>query len=168
MPQTMRRLSWISITITMCVGAIATFGVLGVGAERSPVISRIYFLPFDVTTFVPVTRRNIEEAATLEINLVGPEGNGGPHPFVKSLRAMIKVRASEAPLNDLAVRLKLVLEDETYYVDAAGGVLEASSKRTFRLLKTELRHIEQSIESFSGVVDMKAFSRAHGGLTTPK
>jgi len=152
----------------MLVGTIATFGVLSVGAERSPVITRMYFIPFDVTTFVPVTTRNIEEAATVEINLVGPEGNGGPHPFVKSLRAMIKAHVSKAPLNDLAVRLKLVLEDETYYVDAAGGVLEVSSKRTFRLQKAELRRIEQALEGFAGVVDMKAFSRAHGGLTAPK
>jgi hypothetical protein len=150
------------------MGAIATFGILQVGAERSLVIGRLYFIPFEVTTFVPVTPGNIEEAATFEINLVGPEGNGGPHPFVMSLRAMIKARAAKAQLNDLAVRLKLVLEDETYYVDAAGGVLEMSSKRTFRLQRTELRRIEKSIEGFSGVVDMKAFSRAHGDLRNPR
>lgn len=148
----------------MCMAASATFGVLRVGAERPIVISRLYFIPFDVTTFVPVTQGNIEEAATFEINLIGPERNGGPHPFVMSLRAMIKARAAKAQLNDLAVRLKLVLENETYYVDAAGGVLEMSSKQTFRLPKTDLERIEKSIEGFSGVVDMKAFSRMHGDL----
>jgi len=164
--RTTRRLFCISATI--CMSTLATFGVYGLGAGRSPVIGRVYFIPFDVTTFVPVTMGNIEEAATFEISLVGPEGNSEPHQFIKSLRAMIQARAAKAPLNDLAVRLKLVLAAETYYIDAAGGVLEVSSKRTFLLQKTELRRIERSIEGFSGVVDMKAFSRAHGGLTAPK
>src|SRR5213594_4301860 len=101
----------------MRMGAIAKFDVLPVRAERSIAISRLYFIPFDVTTFVPVTPGNIEEASTLEIDLIGPEKNGGPHPFAKLLRAMIKARAAKAQLNNLAVRLKLVLEDETYYVD---------------------------------------------------
>ena len=149
-------------------GAIAASGTEGVGAERSIVISRLYFIPFDTTTFVPVTPRNIEEAATFELSLIGPERDTGPHPFIKSLRAMLRSRAVRTQLNDLAVRLKLVFEGETYYVDAAGGVLESTSTRTFRLQNTELRHIEKSIESFSGVIDMKAFSRAHGDLTPPK
>lgn len=123
--------------------------------------------PFDVTTFIPVTVRNIEEVATFEINLVGPDDKG-PHPFAKLLRGMLKTRPANASFNDLAVRLKVVLTDETYYVDAVGGVLETSSRRTFRLQETELRRIGQSIEGFSGVIDMKAFSRAHGGLTDPK
>ena len=166
MTRSTRRLFCISATL--CAAVLVASEVPGGGTADSPVISRIYFIPFDVTTYVPVTVRDIERVAHFEMNLVGPEGKNAPHRFAMLLRGMIRARPAQAPLGELFVRLKLVLKDETYFVDAAGGVLEVSSNRTFRLEKKELRRIEQTIEGFSGVVDIKAFTRAYGGPTSPK
>jgi len=137
-------------------------------SDDSAVISRLYFLPFNTETFVPVTMDRIEAAALVDLVLVNPQSRGDVQPFVKTLRGMMVGRVPAGRLNELAIRLKLVLEGKTYYVDARGTVLEAASGRTFRLEKSDLNRIESSIHALTGAIDMKAFSRAHGGLTEPK
>src|SRR4030095_1163605 len=73
-----------------------------VGAERPLLVSRLYFLPFHVTTFVPVTLEGIEQSATLEVSLVGSD-DGRPHPFVRSLRGTLGAHAMKTKFNEESV-----------------------------------------------------------------
>jgi hypothetical protein len=82
----------------------------------------IYYLPFSVETFVPVTIESIEVDARCVFSL-DPSAED-----IANLREWL-ARVTEGGFDKKRVRLKMVgLEDDPLYVDADGGLRRAGGK----------------------------------------
>jgi len=124
--------------------------------ERSAEVSRVFFIPFRVTTYVPVKKADIEDKSLVEILFV--KGNRGTelHPVLRRIRTLLEAHRSNRRLDENFIRMKVELEVETYYVDASGVVLKDSSGQNFQLQKAEMAQTEGLIQGLQGVVDAKA------------
>ena len=119
-------------------------------------MSRVFFIPFRVTTYVPVKKADIEDKSLVEILFV--KGNRGTelHPVLRRIRTLLEAHRSNRRLDENFIRMKVELEVETYYVDASGVVLKDSSGQNFQLQKAEMAQTEGLIQGLQGVVDAKA------------
>lgn len=138
--------------------------ISGARSEQPPqermgkVVTRVYFLPFEIQTSVPVTMDDIEKSSPYIIWFVKGEKNpfAKEHPFVPRLRQLLQSRRTTYKINDSLIRLKVDFDNETFYVDQKGRVLEKNSERTFELAGWQMREIAKSMGYFSGVVDVNA------------
>ncbi|MFQ5853603.1 MAG: hypothetical protein ACE5JU_23845 [Candidatus Binatia bacterium] len=120
-------------------------------------LMRIYFLPFGIVTYLPITMSNIEETSDYAIWFMKkhpPEE--GEHPFISKIQKLLQSRPVRVAINEFAIRLKVVLNNDVFFVDQNGIVLEKSSGKTFSLSKPQMEEIENDIKYFSGVIDIRA------------
>lgn len=121
-------------------------------------VVRVYFLPFEIGTHIPVTMDDIEKSSSYIIWFV--KGDRAPltkeHPFVARLHQLLQSRRTTYKINDSFIRLKVDFDGETFYVDQKGRVLEKNSGGTFELSGWQMREIAKSMGYFSGVIDVNA------------
>jgi hypothetical protein len=96
--------------------AIAFMSVFSWAAEYS---AKIFYIPFDIKTYSPITINKIEHSAFVQANLREKWG-------ISDLMSCIE-RTNRIEFNDQMVRLKVIVSGETYYFDSFGnGVLNSS------------------------------------------
>jgi hypothetical protein len=122
------------------------------------VVARVYFTPFKVTTYVPLTMDDIEKKATYTIWFLKehPSRRDGEHPFVSKLRLLLRAHATREDIAPQFVRLKVVFPHETYVADTNGTVIQVGTEQRFRLTEQEMNEITQGLVNFSGVIDIQA------------
>lgn len=130
---------------------------LGMRAGIQDPIMRVYFTPFEATTYVPLTMDDIEQRSSYIIWFLKehPSVRETEHPFVSNLRHLLRSRPGRAPIDNLFIRLKVVLGKEVFFVDQKGRVLDKNNDRTFTLSRPQRREIEREIRHFSGIVDIR-------------
>lgn len=144
--------------------SICALGILeGEGAERHSVnrngmiLMRLYFTPFETTTYVPLTMENIEDRSTYAIWFPRDTSRReNEHPLVSKLRRSLQSQPATGGIDHSFIRLKVVIENDVFYVDHGGFVFHPSSRKTFTVSKKEMLEIEEEISRLSGVVDVRA------------
>lgn len=137
-----------------------------VGQAESPVsvgsaepLMRVYFIKFDVYTYVGISMASIHEVSNYALWFLkqDPAARQGEHPFVSKLRRELQSRPLRGGrINDEMIRLRVDIGPQTFFVDMQGTVLEKTSGKTFRLTRAQRQAIEQEIIHLSGVVDLRA------------
>ena len=127
-------------------------------AESPMNLVKVSLIPFSVTTYVPVTKDEIESKSFFRIVLVAEDG-GDLHPLVRKLKGWLESQPGSRRLDEKFIRLKVELAKETYYVDSAGVVLHQPSGHTFYLGQLEKKRTEELIANLQGVIDTKATRR---------
>ena len=94
------------------------------GDQSQEAVALIYYIPFNIETYVPVTVDDIEKRAHLKLVLLEESDLLGR---LAKLLSDNKVRGS---FDGRVVRLKVVLKKEVYFVDADGGVKHNGSEYT--------------------------------------
>jgi hypothetical protein len=84
----------------------------------------------------------------------------GDHLFIKQLHDLLERTSSEVEIDNHFIRLKVdfVQSQAVYHVDNKGAVKRHDGK-LFHLGQNEMDEIEKLIQSFAGVVDMRAVKR---------
>ncbi len=130
-------------------------------------LMRIYFIPFDVYTYVGVSMDDIHETSSYAIWFAKEDraARVGPHPFIAKLHRTLQSRpATGRKIQDGFIRLRVDIGSQTFFVDINGIVLEKETGKTFILSKALRREIQRDIKYFSGVIDIHASQR----VTLPK
>jgi hypothetical protein len=113
---------------------------------------KIYFVPFEIETYVPITMNDIESKSKYEIWFYGE------HAFCNKIQRLLESNKTNAKIDNKVIRLKVeIFKNEgiiAYYVDQEGVVVK-NKEETFYLSKDKLKTIEKEILYFSGVVDIK-------------
>jgi hypothetical protein len=91
----------------------------------------IYYIPFNVETYIPVTKSNIEEKSHYKFNISSKE-------FILHIKTMLNAM-KEGQFLPKRVRLKLVMDSIEYFFDSEGGV--EIDRRHFKVDKYELEEI---------------------------
>lgn len=128
-------------------------------AESQEPLMRVYFVPFDAVTYFPISMDDMGTGSPYAIWFVdpGPGVRHRKHPFISKLRRELQSRpVAGRQINDFAIRLRVDVGGETFFVDTRGTVLDKASGKTFRLTREQMRGIENTIISFSGVIDIHA------------
>ncbi len=73
---------------------------------------------------------------------------------------MLTATPGSKPLDDDAIRLKLVFPTETFFADANGRVIRTETGELFELLPLDMTEIDHDIEYLSGIGDMRAIKSA--------
>jgi hypothetical protein len=122
-------------------------------------LMRVYFIPFDVLTYVGITMDSVENASTYAIWFMKgrPPAREEEHIFISKLRRHLESRpAPGKKIADNFIRLKVDFGEQTFFVDQKGTIVEKDSGKTFTLSKAQMRQIENDILYFAGVVDLRA------------
>ena len=123
-------------------------------AGAQPLI-RIYYMPFDVLTYAPVQRQDIERASPYRIVIGHPRTpRESDHPLVAKLPTTLEAHPTTEKLQENHIRLKVEAAGKTYYVDRFGTVLETTSGHGYQLSKDEMERINDDITGLRGVVDV--------------
>jgi hypothetical protein len=144
------------IIVYIVLSIVITMMSVRTGMAEEPVM-RLYFLvPFSIETFTPVTMENIGIQFGREVWFMEDR------PFIMELVTMLKSHPTKKEIAAKGIRLKVDLGPVRgmYFVDKEGTVLKRDSKTTFQLSVEELERLERKLESFIGVVDVKAY-RGH-------
>lgn len=125
--------------------------------DMERILMRIYFTPFTSETYVPLTMEEIEERCTYMIWFIKehPSTRLKEHPFVLKLKNLFGLKSTNVQIDNLLIRLKVILGDEIFFVDKNGVVLNKSTERTFSLSKTQRMEIQEEIINYSGVIDVR-------------
>jgi len=110
------------IIILMCSGSCT-------GEDRM----KIYFIPFNVQTYVPVTMNNIEEKAFHVFEITN-----NSKLAIKLIRMLDQ--DNYGILDDKMIRLKLQNRDKIYYVDSKGNI-----KVSTKISKCDTEDVEKVI-----------------------
>lgn len=108
-------------------------------------IMKIYFIPFEIETYVPVTILNIEDSSIYELRFVKE------HIFCTELRNLLESNKVNNKIDNKAIRLKVEFtrEKNVYYVDQKGVVLK-NNETYYQLSKKAMQKIEKEILYLSG------------------
>jgi hypothetical protein len=144
------------------LGILAVICALAGSASGKPTSSepllKLYFIPFPIETYLPITKNNIHEQGSsiwfLEQN-----------PFVSKLKTILQSRAAKRQVLPGHIRLKADFgqTSEVFFVDQKGTVLNEKTGATFALTVEQMSQLERDLDSFKGAVDVKALER-RGGL----
>ncbi len=120
-------------------------------AMTAEILMKIYFIPFTIETYTPVTQNNIEEKSLHAIWFTQP------NPFIGRLHSLLQSSPTQEKVDDRVIRLKVefVKEREVFYVDQ-DGIGTKDSKKYYKLSKKVQDEVEKAILYFSGVIDIKA------------
>lgn len=120
-------------------------------AMSAEILMKIYFIPFAIETYVPVTESNIEDTSIYAIWFTQQ------HPFISRLHKLLQSKRITGKMDNRVVRLKVefVKENEVFYVDR-DGIVAKDSADYYKLSQKAQNEIESEIKHFSGVVDIKA------------
>jgi len=148
-----KRSGVILLSLVIFVGSV----VAARRAMADEPLLRLYFVPFAIETYIPITTANIEEHGNTIWFLEA-------HPFIPKLSAALKSRPTKRQILSNGIRLKADLGPSAgvFFVDRNGTVLNEQSGATFVLLPKELERLEKEIRYFIGVVDVKASKRVGG------
>lgn len=145
-----KKLLYITL-ILLCVFVIKG----GVSAEMKKdsknIFMKIFFIPFEVSTYIPVTMNDIEDRSLNTIWFAKD------HVFSKEIKKILESNRTDKTIDNKVIRLKVVFlkDNHIYYIDQNGIVLK-DNKIHFLLSKEKLNKIEKSILYFSGIVDVEA------------
>jgi hypothetical protein len=132
-------------TTMMCLVA---FLLASVSWAESPSFSKasIYYIPFQIETYVPVTQENIREKANYQIEVIDAKS-------VAALLTIISGGDKTTEFDEMRVRLLLVWDDgkQKTVVDTKGNVLEGKMRRS--LGKAEFGELQNLL---SGLVATKS------------
>ncbi|MBI1912830.1 MAG: hypothetical protein HYS21_12625 [Deltaproteobacteria bacterium] len=119
--------------------------------EDPNIFMKIFFIPFKVSTYIPVTMDHIEERS---LNTIWFAKN---HVFGEEIKKILESSRTDKKIDNKIIRLKVeFLEDNhKYYIDQNGIVLK-DDKINYLLSKEEMSKLEKSILYFSEVIDLKA------------
>lgn len=137
-----------------CFALLVGFDPTTTGATQTPgeskAFAKIYFVPFAVKTFAPITMEEIKGKGIHAIWFT--KG----HPFISKLEKTLESKATEKKINNRVIRLKVAFgkEGNVFYVDQEGIVLK-NDQKSFQISKKQREEIERDILYFSGVVDVK-------------
>lgn len=118
---------------------------IGNGKERGEMTTiKIFYIPFDVGTYLPVTPENIEDQAQCIFKLSSKDSD------IKTLKDILEASKSGSFIDKL-VRLKVVsLYSKDVYVDFEGGMkkgsneLEKLTEQSFSKLKLLTKRWEKT------------------------
>lgn len=119
--------------------------------EYKPAL-KIYYVPFRVETFVPITTEDIEAQSDLVIWIYDND------PLVSEIISLFKgekpsKEIRDVPVGHLNIRLKIEnLNDGTAYFVDKGGILQTNKGDRFLLSPSQIEKIEAKITSLRGVV----------------
>lgn len=139
------------LSVVCCL--IAGFTMEARAADK--VLMKLYFIPFEIQTYLPVTMEDIENKSSKRIWF------SGDHAFCTWIQEALQSKRIDAKIDSNNIRLKVEIVDKNnfvrsiYYVDSKGKVLK-DGKKTFLLSEAVMKKIAEDIRYFSGVVDINA------------
>ncbi len=153
----------VTVIYLLCLSFVAD--VRGQVAEtdaRTPTVAKVFYFSFDAYPLIAIEKRNIEESSEFKIQILTRRYFDGPsgHPFLYKMKKMLTATPGSKPLDDDAIRLKLVFPTETFFADANGRVIRTETGELFELLPLDMTEIDHDIEYLSGIVDMRAIKSA--------
>src|SRR6266487_452497 len=125
------------VSFAVVVGLALTF-LMHVSSERSlggsiqqathETTMRIYFIPFAAETLLGVTMDTIDEAGEYKIWFIH-ESPLAPkeHPAILKLRRLLLSKKGTSTIDNSFIRLKVELQNDTFYVDKNGTVLRKNT-----------------------------------------
>ena len=111
---------------------------------------QIYFIPFSIETYVPITINDIVDKSLYVIWFTKD------HPLIPYFQRTLQMSPTKRKLDDRVIRMKVEFGQNTFFVDKEGGVLNKESGKSYRLSKKQLDEIENKILYFSGAIDVNA------------
>lgn len=102
----------------------------------------VYYMPFDVDTYVPVTTENIEEQSFCKLSF------SESSDVAKSLIYLL-TKATTGAFSNKVVRLKVSSPSADIFVDMDGGVLIAGDEQHKRLTGDDFTVLKALMESLS-------------------
>ena len=125
--------------------------------KQEKILMRIYFVPFMTETFVPLPMEEIEKRNLYEIWFMRehPSTRLVKHPFVDKLRRILRSKLTKSRIDNSFIRLKVVMNEEIYFVDIKGVVWDKKNDKSFQLSRKQRMEIEKEIINFSGVIDAR-------------
>lgn len=118
--------------------------------SNSRVMMEIYFVPFAIETYIPITMDEIVDKAHHVIWF------SKEHPLISKLRRLLTSAISTARVDNDVIRLKVSFQGQQFFVDKDGVVVDPTTGTNYVLTHEQLVDIETSILYFSGVIDVKA------------
>jgi hypothetical protein len=148
----MKRLAIIaSIGFSMMLTLLVQSSVLP-GQNRADGLKeamKVYLIPFEIDTYVPVTMADIEVKSHFAIAF------RKSHTFVTELRSSLTSKRSNRIIDDRVIRMRVQLSSEVFFVDQDGVVLEQTKGARYELSKDQRAKIETEVARFAGVMDLK-------------
>lgn len=131
--------------ITIQILVISSFAYAG--ENRNDVL--VYYKPFNIDTFVPVTMKNIDEKAHCKLSFPASSD------VVKALSYLI-TSADNGEFSDMLVRLKVSSADGVnMFVEQDGSVFFSDSNRTGRLSPENFIVLRALMESIALAFDCR-------------
>ena len=140
----------ISIVILIIVCLVVPRICLGednsVNAQPS---MKVFYVPFSVAPYASITDKNIESSSDYLIWFYRK------HRFIATLTNQLERHQKDTKIDKKNIRLKVVLHGGTSYsADRHGNVLKSNGQH-YKLDAVTMESIEETIESYSGVVDRR-------------
>ena len=139
---------FLGVCAVLLLWVLGGMGVAQRAEEKA--IMEIYFIPFGVQTFFPVTMNDIENRSHHSIQVYGNK------EFARTVLKLISGEKTVQNINGEAIRMKVVYlkEGTVFYIDAQGiGVTNKGA--TFSLEKNRLAEIENKLLNLQNVVGIK-------------
>lgn len=100
---------------------------------------KAFYIPFDVQTYVPVTRDNIETMANYSVSI--PESS----ETYRTVRSAFQNRGA-GTIDGRMIRLKVVMYDVTVWADALGGAMDNDGRE----LEVSARILDEAMYTYVG------------------
>lgn len=136
------------ILMIICLAMISSSCKEVKSSDKARAIMKIYFTPFAIQTYLPMTMDNIQENSIYKIWFVKNHKQ-------KKLLNLLEARKADKTIDNKLIRLKIdFIESNTvFYVDQNGVVLK-DNQYSFIMTSTELKDLEDEILQFDGVIDI--------------
>ena len=143
----MKKLFWITLLVLPLLMLVVAKGE---SSKMRQAVAKIFFIPFEIETYMPVSTKNIEEYSQ---NIIGFYNQ---HEFCKMLPEVLERTKKKVDIDNKKIRFKFenYVDKKIYFIDQS-GVVKRNDGRTFILNKEELKKLEAGILYFSGVIDLK-------------
>ena len=147
-------LCMLSVALILTLGSDAS----AQGIEEKPSI-KIYYVPFDTETFVPITKEDIESRSYLELWIYDNE------QLVAEILSLLQGEKTSKKINDEGIRLKIenVKAGTVFFVDR-DGVGFTNKGGSFLLTKAQVSKLQTKIVKLRGVVHVNVDRLAKYGL----
>ncbi len=139
------------IKFFLCVLSVVLILTLGGGGTAQGIeektTMKIYYVPFEVETFVPITMEDIESRSHLVLWIYDNE------QLVAEILSLLQGEKTSKEINDAGIRLKIEnVKDETVFSVDREGVGFTNKGDRFLLTKAQVDKLQVKIMSLRGVV----------------
>lgn len=143
------------IILLVCLSIIGNLMNSSEAKINKPRMRLYYVIPFTIETYIPITKENVEENSYTIWFME-------EHQFISELLTILKARPKKAEILLKGIRLKVDFGElgGVFFVDRNGIVLHEGTKATFSVSTDEIEQLEQRLQYFVGIVDIKAFERS--------